>query len=140
MSPPDPEALARLHAACFVTPRPWSAEEIRQLCAEASTFLLQRPGGFLLARNAFDEAEVLTIAVDPAARRQGLGRALMQAFLAEARARGAATALLEVAADNAAAIALYRATGFTRTGRRPGYYRTPDGTRKDAEIMSIALG
>ncbi|WP_010141647.1 GNAT family N-acetyltransferase [Oceanicola sp. S124] len=140
MNAPDPVALARLHAACFTTPRPWSAEEIAQLAGDDASFLLHRPEGFLLGRQILDEAEILTLAVDPAARRQGTGRALVAAFLSEARRRGAATALLEVAADNGPAIALYEASGFRRSGRRPGYYRTPEGLRKDAEIMSIALG
>ena len=134
------QQLAELHAACFTTPRPWSAREIAQLIEDRFCFLLQEPGGFLLARQLLDEAEILTLAVDPDARRQGLGRRLVDKFLAEARLRGARTALLEVAADNAPAIALYLSAGFAGRGRRPGYYRTPDGNVKDAEIMSRDLG
>ncbi|PJE29031.1 ribosomal-protein-alanine N-acetyltransferase [Pseudooceanicola antarcticus] len=134
------QALAALHAACFTTPRPWSAAEIAQLIGDRHCFLLETPGGFLLARQLLDEAEILTLAVDPAARRRGLGRALVESFLSEASARGTRRALLEVAADNGPAIALYLSAGFEKTGRRPGYYRTPDGAVKDAEIMSKDLG
>jgi ribosomal-protein-alanine N-acetyltransferase len=84
------------------------------------------------------EAELLTIAVDPAHRRQGLGRTLVEAFLAEARQRGAETAFLEVAEDNTAARTLYTAAGFTQTGRRKGYYRGA-GRVVDAILMGRTL-
>lgn len=136
-----PEALAALHSACFSRPRPWSAAEFAALLAGPGVVLLLEPGasptpslpraggrrradpalGFLLGRVVADEAEVLTLAVDPAARRQGTGARLVAAFLAHAAARGAARAFLEVAEDNSAAIALYRGAGFTEVGRRRGY-------------------
>ncbi len=74
----------------------------------------------VLLRVAADEAEILTIGV--AARRQGLGTALMAAALAAARAQGAAAMFLEVAADNAAARGLYGNLGFAAAGQRRGYY------------------
>ena len=69
-----------------------------------------------------DEAEVLTLAVRPHARRHGRGRALVQAAADLLAHAGAAELRLEVAADNAAALALYAACGFEPTGRRRGYY------------------
>ena len=69
------------------------------------------------------EAELLTLATDPAARRQGLARTLMARFEAEARARGAQTLFLEVAENNVPALALYSGCGYARAGRRPAYYR-----------------
>ena len=136
----DTATLARIHAACFTTPRPWTAEELDRLIADPACFLAEEPGGFLLGRTTLDEAEILTLAVDPAHRRQGLGRALVAAFKETARARGATIAFLEVAADNAPAIALYLGAGFVRAGRRPHYYRGPDGEMKDAEILRKDLG
>lgn len=82
-----------------------------------------------------DELEVFVVAVDPAARRRGLGRAVLAALLVEARARGATTAHLEVRASNAAAIALYAAHGFVASGRRVRYYA--DG--EDALLMASGL-
>lgn len=117
-----PDDLARLHASCFTRPRPWSANEFRNLSAAQGSLLLTDGAAFLLGRVIGPEAELLTLAVDPAARRRGQGRALVTRFLAAARAQGAETAFLEVAADNAAAIALYAATGWTEAGRRRGYY------------------
>lgn len=117
-----PDDLAWLHALCFTRPRPWSATEFRNLSAAQGSLLLTDSAAFLLGRVIGPEAELLTLAVDPAARRQGQGRTLVTRFLAATRAQGAETAFLEVAADNTAAIALYAATGWTETGRRRGYY------------------
>lgn len=121
-----PEVLARLHAAC-TEERPWSALEFAALLATPGAFALGDASAVLLGRVAADEAEVMVLATDPARRREGRARALLGAFLAEAAARGARTAFLEVAEDNAPALALYAGAGFARVGRRPGYYGRPDG-------------
>lgn len=125
-SPAAPIAteLARLHALCFTTPPPWSAASFAALLESPHVFLLQASGGaaFALGRVIGPEAELLTLATDPAARRQGLARDLMARFEVVARARGARTLFLEVAEDNTAARALYAACGYVQTGRRPGYY------------------
>ena len=134
-----PEDLARLHAACFTTPRPWSAAEFADLLASRFCFLLTAPGGFLLGRVIADEAELLTLAVDPARRRQGIGAGLLARFAEAAQARGAASAFLEVAEDNAAARALYAAGGWARSGRRRGYYHGPTGAAVDAPILTLPL-
>lgn len=136
----DPARLAALHAECFTTPRPWSAAEIADMLDMPGTFLLDAPDGFLVGRALAGEAEILTLAVAPRARRHGIARGLVAAFLDRARGAGAATAFLEVAADNAAARALYAAAGFAETGRRPRYYRRPDGTAADALVLSLSLG
>lgn len=134
-----PDGLAQLHAACFTTPRPWSAAEIAGLVASPLVFVLGDPRGFVMGRVIADEAELLTLAVAPGARRQGRGAALLAGFEAAARDRGAATAFLEVAADNAAARALYLGAGWIPAGKRRGYYRTPEGLGVDAEILSKVL-
>ncbi len=135
----DLAALAAIHAAAFTTPRPWDAGEIAALLNSPGAFLLAEPGGFLMGRVIADEAELLTIAVSAEARKQGLGTSLVTTFISEARSRGAATAFLEVGADNHSARALYEKTGFIQTGRRPGYYTAPDGKRIDALILARAL-
>jgi ribosomal-protein-alanine N-acetyltransferase len=129
-------ALAALHAAAFPPDQAWGAEAIGLMLGMAGAQGFHSPGqGFVLARIAADEAEILTLAVAPAARRQGHGTALMAAALAAARARGAAAMLLEVAEGNAAARALYAALGFVPVGRRRRYYA--DGT--DALILRCPL-
>ena len=127
----DAAELARVHAGTFAAA--WSAEEIGDLLLGPGGFGLvaEQEGdgvrGFILCRAIVGEAEVLTLAVDPAARRQGLATGLMRAALKLAASVGAETMFLEVAADNDAAIGLYRGLGFERIGLRPGYYpRTAD--------------
>ena len=131
--------MALLHAASFTTPRPWSEAEITDLLSSPLVFTLTEAGGFLIGRAVAGEAELLTVAVDPAARRQGTGARLMAAFLAEARVRNAESVFLEVAADNAAARALYSAAGFQPAGVRRGYYRTPQGRPVDALVLRRGL-
>lgn len=130
--------MARLHAASFTLPPPWSAQELAATREGRFSFTLERPGGFLMAQVVAGEAELLTLAVDPGARRQGIGRALVAGFLAEAKARGAESAFLEVAEGNAPARALYAAMGFAETGRRRGYYKGA-GRQEDAILMSSPL-
>lgn len=130
-----PTELAALHARCFTVPRPYGADEFETFLRARECFLLTVPGGFALGRVAADEAELLTLAVDPGHRRRGVARGLLAAFEAEARRRGARRAFLEVAASNAAAIGLYRGAGYDESGRRRGYYRRADGGAEDAVAM-----
>ena len=113
--------------------------EIAALLDSSAVFVLFESTGFVMGRAAAGEAELLTLAVQPDARRQGTGRHLVQAFLTEATARGADTAFLEVAAGNMAAIRLYERSGFTLAGRRKAYYSTHSGQAEDALILSRAL-
>jgi ribosomal-protein-alanine N-acetyltransferase len=135
--PGSAAALAALHAVAFPQAQRWGADAIALLLALPGAFGVRRPcAGFVLARVAVDEAEVLTLAVAPAARRQRLGLALMRAAMAEAKQRGAVAMFLDVAADNAAARGLYASLGFVEVGRRRRYY--DDGT--DALTLRGALG
>ena len=134
-----PADLAALHRRCFTHPRPWTAREFAALLAGHGAFLCGGAEGFALGRALAGEAELLTLAVPPEARRQGRGRALLAAFEAEALDREAAIAFLEVADDNAAARALYRGAGYVEAGRRPGYYATSRGGRVDALLLRKAI-
>ncbi|MDJ0825604.1 MAG: ribosomal protein S18-alanine N-acetyltransferase [Rhodobacter sp.] len=134
-----PEALAELHARCFTVPRPFSTGEFRDLLAAETCFLITCPQGFALGRATVDEAELLTLAVDPGHRRQGIGRALLADFEAEARRRGARRAYLEVAAGNAAARRLYAAAGYRDAGRRKAYYRDAGRQAEDAIVLDKPL-
>lgn len=132
-----PEALSALHARCFdAAPRPWSLRDFESLLADPLTLLVTDDGGFALGRVIAPEAELLTLAVAPARRRQGLGRALVARLEAAAAARGAAAMFLEVAATNGPARALYAALGYARAGLRRGYY----GPGIDALVMHRRLG
>lgn len=130
----DAAALAALHATAF--DRPWGEAEIAALLATPRVVALAEPGaGFVMVRAVADEAEILTLAVVPAARRRGLGRRLVEAAAAWAESAGAASLFLEVAEDNVAARALYAATGFAEAGRRPGYYARAGAAAVDALVL-----
>jgi [ribosomal protein S18]-alanine N-acetyltransferase len=136
-----PEALADLHARAFAgtPPRPWSAAEFAGLMAHAATVMVHAPQGFALGRCLGEDAELLTLAVAPEARRQGRGAALVLAFEAEARAQGAQRVVLEVAESNAGARGLYARLGYAAVGRRPGYFRRRSGTAVDGLVLAKPL-
>ena len=134
--PFDPRAgtfvLAALHATCF--PDPWNAAAISALLVTPGTLAYAHDDGFVLARVAGEEAEILTLAVAPPARGRGLGRALLQATISKARQMGAKACFLEVGADNPAALALYAGLGFTKVGARKAYYNG-----RDALVLRLPL-
>ena len=135
-----PVNMAALHARAFTDLRPWTRVEFASLMDSPHVFACGDLTAFALGRVVLDEAELLTLVTDPDMRRLGLGARQLAAFHKTARKRGAATAFLEVAADNAAAIALYNRAGYAQTGLRKAYYTTLAGNKTDAVIMSRALG
>jgi len=134
-----PEAMARLHARAFADQRPWTATEFAGLLESRHTVLMADPMGFLLGRVLAGEAEVLTLAVDPDAQRQGRARRLLAQFLTDAAAQNATQAFLDVAADNTPARALYLQAGFREASRRRGYFPRAQGPAADAIVMARDL-
>ena len=126
-----------MHAACFPDDA-WDSAALATVLAMAGTegmlasTATGEACGLLIGQHLGEDAEILTLGVAPALRRHGVARALLSAFIAQSRAAGAARIVLEVAADNAPALALYQALGFTRQGTRPNYYRRPTGRSMDA--------
>jgi ribosomal-protein-alanine N-acetyltransferase len=131
-SPAHAPALAAIHARAYPPDEAWPAETFATHLAMPGVFgLIDLAGGIVVARVAADEAEILTLAVQPAARRAGLGRRLLEAAVATARQHGAVAMFLEVSEINTAARSLYETSAFRPTGRRRRYY--PDGS--DALVM-----
>ncbi|MEZ5959672.1 MAG: GNAT family N-acetyltransferase [Hyphomonadaceae bacterium] len=135
------ELLASLHARAF--PKPWSAQEIAKLMENQAVFALLHgngatPNGFVMAWAAAGDAELLTVAVVPEARRKGVGAALVTSAGVAALVRGAASMHLEVAEDNEAARLLYRKLGYEEAGRRHAYY-AGEGGSVDAIVMRRTL-
>ena len=128
--------LAGMHHVCFA--EPWNEKAMSELLLLPGMIgwlaAGDQPEGFVLARIAADEAEILTILVLPPCRRQGLARLLLVTVAEEAKRRGVITLFLEVAASNDAALDLYTKVGFTEIGRRKGYYASGD-----ALTMALAL-
>ncbi|MEO3997579.1 ribosomal protein S18-alanine N-acetyltransferase [Mesorhizobium sp. CAU 1732] len=142
IGPDDARLLPALHREDFS--RPWSTHEFAALIAQDTNFGFAAwqvgnraagPAGFVLARLAAGEAEILTIAVARSQRGQGLGRDLMEAVLRELHSARAETLFLEVDETNLAATALYRRLSFREVARRPGYYDKPGGRKSDALVM-----
>ena len=132
VSPAFAETMAALHESAFPPDERWNAQALAEMMAMPGGFgWIANHDGFILARIAADEAEILTLAVQPERRRLGLGAALLAEALREAKTRGATAMLLEVAEPNLAARALYDRFGFAEVGRRRRYY--PDGS--DALVL-----
>jgi ribosomal-protein-alanine N-acetyltransferase len=128
----DTAPLAALHAAAFEDA--WDAAALRTMLATPGAFAFHHPDGFVLARVAGGEAEILTLAVAPHARGKGLGRALLRTTIAESERMGAEAMFLEAGSDNPAALALYAGLGFAKVGARKAYYRG-----RDALVLRLSL-
>lgn len=130
--PLESGVVAALQQVCFPED-PWDEASVATLTAPPAGFAVialdvqDQPVGFVMARVAAEDAEILAIGVLPPARRGGVGRLLVEAAVAKSRDLGATALFLEVAEDNQAAWTLYKACGFFSVGRRPGYYKRPDG-------------
>jgi tRNA threonylcarbamoyladenosine biosynthesis protein TsaB len=129
--------LATLHAEAFDTG--WSAsafEELMRMPGAATRLALHQgePAAFILTRIAADEAEIITVATRPAARRRGVARQLLTRMLSDLAHQGVREVFLEVAASNVAGLSLYRAMGFQEVGRRTAYYDSRHGS-EDAIVM-----
>lgn len=136
LQPSHAAVLEAIHAASFAPGARWSAASFATLLAlPGHAGLLDPAAGFILGRVAADEAELLTLAVLPERRRDGIGRTLLRHWQSLARDQGAATLFLEVEAGNTSATTLYVAEGFHQTGRRRAYY--PNGA--DALLFARAV-
>jgi ribosomal-protein-alanine N-acetyltransferase len=136
----DAAALAQLEQAA--SPHPWSPaqtrSELERSEPDAVLVLEGREGllAFCAYRVMVDEMHVMTLSVEPRARRRGLARALVEAAVRRAGRAGARRALLEVRAGNQAARALYAACGFVPLGHRKRYYTSPP---EDALVLARDL-
>ena len=144
----DVERLAAIHAASF--PRaPWSTADLSALLRQETVFglVVRRANffgtrsavAFVLARLVAGEAEILTIAVDPAHRRRGFARQLMDHLFRRLYHDRADTLFLEVDAGNEAALALYRRLRFRKVGERKGYYAQGSVPGATALVMRADL-
>lgn len=122
------DKIAELHMVCFPH-RPWDANEFRDL-KKSGCEIVASENGFIVWRTVCDEAEIITIGVHPDARGAGIAIAMLNIMENEIKRGGAKKIFLEVSAENAPAINLYKKCGFVQNGLRPKYY---DGV--DAILM-----
>ncbi len=127
--------IAALEKVCFSDP--WSENSVAsELDNPLSLWLAATQGekvlGYVGSQSVLGEADMMNLAVDPAARRMGLGRAIVEALVAELRDNEVHSLTLEVRASNLPAQKLYESLGFLQVGRRPNYYLEP---KEDALIL-----
>ena len=114
----------------------WVAEEAGQVRERGIEQVIEQVVGFLIARSVVNDVEILNLAVDPEARRQGVGSALLAEAVSWSRGLEAKKALLEVRASNLAALQFYERHHFQAIGKRPRYYMDPVD---DALVLSLNL-
>jgi ribosomal-protein-alanine N-acetyltransferase len=139
-APNDLDAIAAIERASFADP--WSRRSFAALVSQPGVcfLVIERDGavaGYAVAYHAADEAELANLAVASGARRQGMGRTLLDAVVEAVRCCGAAEIWLEVRASNEPARTLYRRYGFQEAGVRSRYYDHPV---EDAIVMRRATG
>lgn len=137
-SPRDAGAIAALHAASFH--RGWSEQEVETLLLDRAVIahratLGGKFAGFILSRQAADEAEILSVAITAGRRGRGFARGLLTLHLRRLAGLGAHSVFLEVDENNTPAIRLYRRAGFREVGRRPNYYPGADGKPATALVL-----
>lgn len=137
-TPADAADIAALHAVSFR--RGWSENEVEALLLDravlAQRALLGRQfAGFILSRRAADEAEILSVAVDPRRRGRGIARRMLDLHLRRLAGLAVRTVFLEVDEANESARRLYARAGFGEVGRRAGYYPQPDGGASAAMVL-----
>ena len=137
----DIEQVAAIEAEVFDESR-WSVEQFWSELAQPTRTYVVMDDASLRERSIIgyagvfvlgSESDVQTIAIAPSGQGRGLGRALMEHLLEQARQQGATQMILEVRADNEPAVRLYRALGFVQISTRRGYY----GPGIDAWIMRL---
>src|SRR5690242_6229474 len=134
----DVADVAALERLCYGDP--WPASAFVSLPENpAVVFLVARDGdgegqlaGYAIAWRVLEEGELANLAVDPSARRCGIGGRLLDATLEELGRREVKAVYLEVRESNTGARMLYASRGFAAVGRRARYYRAPE---EDALVL-----
>ena len=134
-----PATFADLLDRAYVDMRPWSANEVAATLSSSHIVFLTRDNGGLIARIVAGECEILALATDPDAQRQGVASSLMAELIDRAERSSADTVFLDVASRNIPARRFYEAMGFARIGSRRDYYTLRDGSKDDALLMSRAV-
>ncbi len=133
----DLQAVNAIERGVF--PSPWDSSAFRpflgplfSVCHVGESIV-----GYVVGRVAFDEGEVLNVAVTPHRRGLGIGRALVLTVIERMADNGAVVVYLEVREGNDAAIRLYADLGFQVVGKRARYYTDP---MEDALVLALRFG
>ncbi len=135
------DVLADMQAACFE--QAWGREAFAKLLAlpghQAWVLMTQddEPLAYALLQVICGEVELLSIAVLPGFQGQGWGKRTLHQTLHRCCGLDISKIILDVAADNKAAIGLYKQFGFKQVGLRKKYYHRSEGLRVDALVMAL---
>jgi [ribosomal protein S18]-alanine N-acetyltransferase len=131
-------ALVALERITFADP--WSRRDFADCLVGACALFVAEtkdgPLGYIVGRSVLDEAEILNLGVELAARRQGIGRALVAHMMGTFAGAGVGRVFLEVRESNVGAQRLYAGFGFREVGRRRRYYRAPV---EDAVLLQAVI-
>lgn len=135
--------LAAIHKAAFISHVDWDEDFFQKLLVLPTTRGLtaaeaDEPLGFILWQQTAESGEIITVAVLPKVQRRGIGKQLLSAYEVQLQQQQIACSLLDVAADNDAAIALYQQAGYQQIHLRPRYYQLYEGgmeRRVDALVL-----
>lgn len=135
----DLDQIAQVEADSFG--QPWRRETFEALLGRPSVDIVVaesdgRVAGYAVVRSTVGESELANLAVSPARRGRGLGRALLREAVDAARNRGATWVFLAVRASNDEAAKLYLHFGFQEIGAQASYYRDP---AEDARLFAMEL-
>ncbi|WP_193726010.1 ribosomal protein S18-alanine N-acetyltransferase [Anaerosacchariphilus polymeriproducens] len=135
MQEEDLEQVADIERKIFSLP--WSKNAFYESMIRKDTiYLVAKEGqnvvGYSGIYGSFEDGEITNVAVEPAYRRQKVGKQLIEKLQEEAKKLGVTRFFLEVRESNKGAIELYKALGFKVEGIRKGFYEKP---KEDALIM-----
>lgn len=141
MTAEDLDEVVRVDQSAFT--HPWSRQLYEEALASNHCWVVHNEQkvhiGQGVLKVAADEAELLTIAIDPSWQGRGAGFALLDHLMRQALELNVVECFLEVRESNHKAYELYERYGFNEAGRRRGYYPAASG-REDALVMVCSLG
>ena len=121
---------------------PWTKEILRDCILykydSYSVFIDDTLVGYIISKISFPETHILNLTVDINYRNNGIGQALIELTINDARIRNSQDIILEVRSRNFIAQSLYSKLGFEKIGVRKGYYDSENG-REDAFVLRLKL-
>ena len=136
----DLECVYKLELESY--PYPWTKEILRDCILykydSYSVFIDDTLVGYIISKISFPETHILNLTVDINYRNNGIGQALIELTINDARIRNSQDIILEVRSKNLIAQALYSKLGFKKIGIRKGYYDSENG-REDAFVLRLKL-
>ena len=121
---------------------PWTKEILRDCILykydSYSVFIDDTLVGYIISKISFPETHILNLTVDINYRNNGIGQALIELTINDARIRNSQDIILEVRSRNLVAQTLYSKLGFEKIGIRKGYYDSENG-REDAFVLRLKL-